>query len=90
LTELEAARAHPTRTVAPLALATLAFSLQQTMILPALPVFQRQYGVSPSTSAWLLTAFLLSAAIATPILGRLGDIYGKSRAPDLACGLRRR
>ena len=60
--ELEVARAHPTRTVAPLALATLAFSLQQTMILPALPAFQHEYGVSATTSTWLLTAFLLSAA----------------------------
>jgi EmrB/QacA subfamily drug resistance transporter len=59
--------------------ATLAFSLQQTMILPALPAFQRAYGVSPEAAAWLLTAFLLSAAIATPILGRLGDMHGKAR-----------
>jgi len=75
----ETARAHPTRTLVPLLLATLAFSLQQTMILPALPAFQRAYDVSPTTSAWLLTAFLLSAAIMTPILGRLGDIHGKAR-----------
>ena len=75
----QAARAHPTRTLLPLLLATLAFSLQQTMILPALPAFQRAYDVSPTASTWLLTAFLLSAAIATPILGRLGDMYGKAR-----------
>ena len=34
--------AHPTRTVTILAIATLAFSLQQTMILPALPAFQER------------------------------------------------
>jgi EmrB/QacA subfamily drug resistance transporter len=73
------ATAHATRTVTILAVGTLAFSLQQTMILPALPAFQDRYGVSPSTSAWLLTAFLLSSAIATPLLGRLGDIHGKER-----------
>ena len=28
---------------------------------------------------WLLTGFLLSASIATSILGRLGDMYGKER-----------
>ena len=85
--ELEVARAHPTRTVAPLALATLAFSLQQTMILPALPAFQHEYGVSATTSTWLLTAFLLSAAITTPILGRLGDMYGKARTLLVALGI---
>jgi len=71
--------AHPKRTVAILAIATLAFSLQQTMILPALPAFQERFGVSPATSAWLLTAFLLSSAITTPIVGRLGDMHGKAR-----------
>jgi EmrB/QacA subfamily drug resistance transporter len=70
---------HPTRTVAILATGTLAYSLQQTMILPALPAFQERYGVSPSASTWLLTSFLLSSAISTPIIGRLGDMYGKAR-----------
>jgi EmrB/QacA subfamily drug resistance transporter len=73
------AAANPTRTVAILALATLAYSLQQTMILPALPAFQERYSVSTSTSTWLLTSFLLSSAISTPLLGRLGDMYGKAR-----------
>jgi EmrB/QacA subfamily drug resistance transporter len=73
------AAAHPTRTVSILALGTLAYSLQQTIILPALPAFQHRYGVSASTSAWLLTSFLLSSAISTPLLGRLGDMYGKAR-----------
>jgi MFS family permease len=75
----EQAAAHPTRTVAILAMGTLAYSLQQTMILPALPAFQERYGVSTSTSAWLLTSFLLSSAVSTPLLGRLGDMYGKAR-----------
>ena len=75
----EQAAAHPTRTVAILAMGTLAYSLQQTMILPALPAFQERYDVSTSTSTWLLTSFLLSSAISTPLLGRLGDMYGKAR-----------
>jgi EmrB/QacA subfamily drug resistance transporter len=75
----EHAAAHANRTVAILALGTLAYSLQQTMILPALPAFQERYGVSTSTSTWLLTSFLLSSAVSTPLVGRLGDIYGKTR-----------
>lgn len=73
------ATAHPNRTIAILATSTLAYSLQQTMILPALPAFQQRYGVSASTSTWLLTSFLLSSAISTPILGRFGDMFGKAR-----------
>ena len=34
---------------------------------------------SESGASWLLTAYLLSAAIATPILGRVGDMAGKER-----------
>src|SRR3954451_20428201 len=87
MADLAAAREHPTRTIAALAVATLAFSLQQTMILPALPAFQERYNVAPSTSTWLLTAFLISSAIATPILGRLGDMYGKERMLLIALGI---
>src|SRR4051812_33864003 len=85
--DLASAREHPTRTVVALAVATLSFSLQQTMILPALPAFQERYHVAPSTSTWLLTAFLISSAIATPVLGRLGDMHGKERMLLIALGI---
>src|SRR4051812_31438567 len=87
MTDLAAVREHPTRTVVALAVATLSFSLQQTMILPALPAFQERYHVAPSTSTWLLTSFLISSAIATPVLGRLGDMYGKERMLLIALGI---
>ena len=47
------------------------------MIVPALPEIQRTFGGDPADATWLLTAFLLTAAVATPLLGRLGDMYGK-------------
>src|SRR5262249_48602092 len=34
---------------------------------------------SETAVAWVLTAYLLSASVCTPILGRLGDMYGKER-----------
>jgi len=46
---------------------------------PALPQIQQSLNVSESAVGWMLTAFLLSASITTPILGRLGDMYGKDR-----------
>ncbi len=44
-----------------------------------LPTFQRDLHTSQGTVTWLLTVFLLSASIFTPILGRVGDMVGKER-----------
>ena len=68
---------HPNRTLLVLAAGGLAYALAQTMIVPALPAIQRTLGGDPADATWLLTAFLLTAAVATPLLGRLGDMYGK-------------
>lgn len=65
--------------LASLLLAGLAFALLQTMVAPALPAIQRAFGTSPSTAAWVLTGFLVSASVATPIIGKLGDLHGKAR-----------
>ncbi|MBG0568588.1 MFS transporter [Actinoplanes aureus] len=62
-----------------LCLATAAYSVLQSLVVPALGVFQRELGTTPSGAAWLLTAFLLSASVSTPVLGRLADVYGKRR-----------
>jgi EmrB/QacA subfamily drug resistance transporter len=75
----EAARQHPSRTLAILAIGAITYALAQTMIIPALPTFQQDTGVSEATVTWLLTAFLLVSSVATPLLGRLGDMYGKER-----------
>jgi EmrB/QacA subfamily drug resistance transporter len=62
-----------------LLLAALAVAVSQTIVVAALPVFSRQLAVSATTATWLLTAFLLAVAVATPIAGRLGDLYGHRR-----------
>jgi MFS family permease len=72
-------RIHHTATFAVLALAATAFSLLQALVLPALPELERSLHTSSTGVSWLLTANLLSAAIATPILGRFGDMTGKER-----------
>jgi EmrB/QacA subfamily drug resistance transporter len=60
-------------------MSALAYSLLQSLVSPALPTIQHALGASENGVAWLLTGYLLSAAVATPILGRLGDIHGKRR-----------
>jgi EmrB/QacA subfamily drug resistance transporter len=66
-------------TFAVLATAALAFSLLQSLIIPAIPQLEHTLHTSESGASWLLTAYLLSAAIATPILGRVGDMAGKEK-----------
>jgi EmrB/QacA subfamily drug resistance transporter len=72
-------RQHPTLTLGVLSLSALAYILLQSMVLPALPEIGRALHTSQSTVAWVLTAYLISASVATPVLGRLGDMFGKKK-----------
>jgi len=62
-----------------LLMAGVSFALSQTLVIPALPEIGDHLDASATATSWLLTAFLLSASIATPIVGKLGDIHGKGR-----------
>ncbi|MGW4460681.1 MFS transporter [Micromonospora sp. NPDC004704] len=55
------------------------FAMMQSLISPVLSTIQHDLHTSQSTVTWVLTAYLLSAAIFTPILGRVGDMVGKER-----------
>ena len=72
-------RRHYNVTLGVLALAALSYALLQTMVAPALPEIQHELGATPTTVTWVLTVYLLSASVCTPILGRLGDMFGKER-----------
>src|SRR5487761_1318447 len=74
----------PTRTryrvtFAVLATAVASYALLQSLVIPVLPTIQAGLHTSQSTVTWVLTAYLLSASIFTPIMGRLGDMWGKER-----------
>jgi EmrB/QacA subfamily drug resistance transporter len=81
------ARQHHNVTLGILTLAGAAFALQQTMVFPALPTFQEEFDASTAWATWVLTGFLVSAAVTTPILGRLGDQFGKERLLLVSLGL---
>jgi EmrB/QacA subfamily drug resistance transporter len=70
-------RQHYRITLAVLALGGTAFALLQSLVAPALPEIQHSLHTSESGVTWVLTAFLLSASVATPLVGRIGDIHGK-------------
>jgi EmrB/QacA subfamily drug resistance transporter len=75
----EPARQHYGLTLGVLVISALAYALSQTMVAPALPEIQSDLGTSTTTVTFVLTAYLLTASIATPIVGRLGDMFGKER-----------
>jgi EmrB/QacA subfamily drug resistance transporter len=74
-----ARRSHYQVTFAVLAVGVGAFALLQSLVIPVLTTVQHELHTSQSAATWVLTAYLLSASIMTPILGRVGDMYGKER-----------
>ncbi len=78
-------RARTLEIFAVLLLAGVSYSTAQTLVVPAIPEITESFDTSAVAASWLLTGFLLSAAIATPIAGKLGDVYGKGRV--LSCVL---
>ncbi|MBL3701052.1 MFS transporter [Leucobacter luti] len=65
--------------IAVLASAGIASSITQTMVTPLIPRFPAIFNAPAATTAWIITATLLAAAVAVPISGRLGDLFGKRR-----------
>jgi len=51
----------------------------ETMLLPAIRDIIKDFDISYTTSSWILTAYLISGAVATPIAGKLSDIYGRKK-----------
>jgi EmrB/QacA subfamily drug resistance transporter len=62
-----------------LAVATASFALMQSLTVPVLPSIEAQLNTDQTTVTWVLTAYLLSASVFTPIVGRIGDAVGKER-----------
>lgn len=73
-------RQHHNVTFALLAVAAVAYSLLQSLVAPALLTIQHDLKTNAAGAAWILTAYLLSASVLTPIAARLGDMFGKKRA----------
>jgi len=62
-----------------IAAAGLMVSLSLSLLVPVLPQLAAELHTSPASTQWLLTATLLTGAVAVPVLGRLGDLHGKKR-----------
>ncbi|MFH9941188.1 MFS transporter [Streptomyces murinus] len=62
-----------------LAFAGIVVAVMQTLLVPVIKDLPLLLHTAPSNATWVLTSTLLSGAVATPIMGRLGDLYGKRR-----------
>jgi MFS family permease len=80
-------RQHYNVTLAILAFAGTAYSLAQTIVVPALGTIQRDLHTTSTWATWALSSFLLVASVATPVLGRLGDQHGKELILVLAIAI---
>ncbi|MBO1268270.1 MFS transporter [Arthrobacter cavernae] len=67
-----------------LSLSGTVVALMQTLVVPLLPDFPAILGVTADDASWLVTATLLTSAVATPIVSRSADMYGKQKMM-LAC-----
>lgn len=67
-----------------IALGFAAVSSLQSLLIPVLTVIGGDLGADTVGTTWTLTAWLITAAVATPLLGRAGDIIGKRRVFLLA------
>jgi EmrB/QacA subfamily drug resistance transporter len=65
--------------VAVLAFGGIVVSLMQTLVIPLVPDLPALLHATASNASWVITATLLAGAVAVPVVGRLGDMYGKRR-----------
>jgi EmrB/QacA subfamily drug resistance transporter len=72
-------RPNATLIVIYLALGGLSFAVLQSLVAPALTTIGTDLKTTETGVSWILTAYLLSASVLTPIFGRLGDMVGKRR-----------
>ncbi|MFJ7072905.1 MFS transporter [Streptomyces sp. NPDC098781] len=78
-TDQPTGRAAGTALVPVLAFAGIVVAVMQTLLVPVIKDLPQLLDTEPSNATWVLTSTLLSGAVATPIMGRLGDLYGKRR-----------
>jgi len=74
-----APRPKPMRSLLVLSMSAATFALAQSTLIPALTTLQEEFDTDAAGVAWVLTGYLVTAAVFTPIMGRLGDMFGKRR-----------
>ncbi|KHK98423.1 MFS transporter [Microbacterium mangrovi] len=60
-----------------IAISVASLALLQNLVIPVIPLIASDYGVTADAASWTITAWLIAAAVATPLLGRIGDLRGR-------------
>ena len=66
-------------TLAILSSTLLTVFFSETMLLPAIPEIIQDFKITYGTAAWIFSAYLIVAAVMTPVAGRLSDLFGKKK-----------
>jgi len=69
----------PRRVLTALGISIGSFASLQSLLVPVLPVMQKDLSTDAAGITWALTTWLIVAAVATPLLGRVGDLLGRRR-----------
>ncbi|MFJ6652035.1 MFS transporter [Microbacterium sp. NPDC091313] len=72
---------------AAIATSVASIALLQNLVIPVIPLIQSGLGVSADAASWTMTAWLIAAAVATPLLGRVGDLAGRRRTFLIVLGV---
>ncbi|MDT5108328.1 MAG: hypothetical protein QOE20_218 [Mycobacterium sp.] len=72
-----ATHARPRLLIVALSFVALTVAVLQTAVVPVLGIIAHQLHASPVAVSWAVTANLLAAAAATPLIGRLADLHNK-------------
>lgn len=78
LTSVNVSR-HAWFTLGILSSTLLVVFFSETMLLPAIPEIMKDFSISYGTAAWIFSAYLIVAAVMTPIAGKMSDLYGKKK-----------
>ena len=80
--------ARPARVLFALVVVVLSYGLPQTMLVPTIGALQRELHTSAAAASWaVLSSTLLASAVLTPVVGRLGDRFGKRRVLLVCLGV---
>ena len=78
-----ASQRHVMIVIGALMLGMLLAALDQTIVATALPTIAADLGGLNHLS-WVVTSYLLTSTVATPLWGKLGDMYGRKRLFQLS------
>ena len=72
------------RVTAAVSFAVATIAMLQTSSIPLLPALPEALGTDIASTSWVVTSTLVVGAAVNPVVGRVGDLYGK-RTVFLAC-----